>query len=55
MSTEAQPPEDVEARSGFRFVKGELADREALAGLFAEERFEIVVFLQPRPVFAIRW
>lgn len=35
----------LEARSGFRFVKGELADREALAGLFAEERFEIVVNL----------
>lgn len=35
----------LEARAGFRFVKGELADREALAGLFAEERFEIVVNL----------
>ena len=35
----------LEARGGFRFVKGELADREAIAGLFAEERFEIVVNL----------
>lgn len=35
----------LEARPGFRFVKGELADRPAIANLFAEERFEIVVNL----------
>ena len=35
----------LEGKPGFRFVKGDLADREALAALFAEERFEIVANL----------
>jgi len=35
----------LEARAGFSFVKGELSDRVAIAGLFAEEQFEIVVNL----------
>jgi len=35
----------LEGKPGFRFVKGDLADREAIAALFAEERFEIVANL----------
>jgi UDP-glucuronate 4-epimerase len=35
----------LEGREGFRFVKLDLADREAMARLFAEERFDKVVNL----------
>jgi UDP-glucuronate 4-epimerase len=35
----------LEGREGFRFVKGELADREAMERLFAAERFDVVVNL----------
>jgi UDP-glucuronate 4-epimerase len=35
----------LEGRAGFRFVRGELADREGVARLFKEERFDQVVNL----------
>ncbi len=35
----------LEGRDGFRFLKLELADRDAVAGLFAEERFDKVAHL----------
>jgi UDP-glucuronate 4-epimerase len=35
----------IEAIPGFRFIKGDLADREALFSLFKDERFDIVVNL----------
>ena len=35
----------LEGRDGFRFVKGDLADREAMERLFAAERFDVVVNL----------
>lgn len=35
----------IEGMPGFRFVKGELSDRETLTSLFADERFDIVVNL----------
>lgn len=36
-------------REGFRFVRADLADREATAGLFERERFERVVHLGAQP------
>jgi UDP-glucuronate 4-epimerase len=36
-------------RPGFRFVKGDLADRELVARLFAEEKFDAVVNLAAQP------
>src|SRR4051812_38635118 len=35
----------LKARDGFRFVRADLADREAMAGLFERERFDRVVHL----------
>lgn len=35
----------LEGRPGFRFVRGDIADREAMAALFARERFPVVVHL----------
>ena len=39
----------LEGRPGFRFVKGDLADRELVAELFAEEGFDAVVNLAAQP------
>ena len=35
--------EPLLSKDGFRFVKGDIADREAVFALFAEERFDVVV------------
>jgi len=35
----------LEGRKGFRFLERELADRDAVADLFAQERFDTVVNL----------
>ncbi len=44
----------VEDKKNYRFIRGDIADREFIFGLFEKERFDVVINLRRNPTWTAR-